>query len=178
MNNLIIRNITEKDLNDIATIQVTGWQSAYQDFIDNNYLKSLNISERLEKLKTNYMYNKFIVALIDNEVVGFARYILANNYQDINADCELSALYVKPNLKNMGIGSALFNYVKEDMLKNNKEEMIGWCFKDNYLSRKFYEKMGGEVIREKTTIINNKEYGEVCYKYYLKKEKTINREAR
>ncbi len=46
MNNLIIRDIEAKDLLDVATIQVTGWQNTYQDFIDYNYLKREKVIHR------------------------------------------------------------------------------------------------------------------------------------
>ena len=43
--------------------------------------------------------------------------------------------------------------------------MILWCLKDNEPSKKFYKKMGGEIIAERKIIINNKNYDEVGFKY-------------
>lgn len=45
--------------------------------------------------------------------------------------------------------------------------MIIWCLKENYPSRKFYEKIGGIYCGETTRIIGNKEYSEVGYVYDL-----------
>ena len=45
--------------------------------------------------------------------------------------------------------------------------MIIWCLKENYPSRKFYEKMGGAVIGEHKTNIWYKDYDEVGFLYKL-----------
>ena len=46
--------------------------------------------------------------------------------------------------------------------------MIIWCLKENYSSRKFYEKMGGTIIGEKTINFGNKDYMEVGFLYNIK----------
>lgn len=84
-------------------------------------------------MKSNYMSDGFIVAELDNEVVGFCRYVDNNNFSPTitEADCELTVIYVKPNLKGGGIGSKLFEYVLNEFFKLNKSLMVLWCFKDN-----------------------------------------------
>ena len=82
-------------------------------------------------------------------------------------DCELCAIYVKPDLKRQGIGKALFNYVIQEQKKNNNRNMILWCLKENYNSRKFYEKMGGILYGENEIEKGGKKYKEVGYRYDL-----------
>ena len=110
MENVIIRNIEEKDIPSVVDIQISGWQIAYKGIIDDSTLSSMNRDERIEKRKKDYKENGFIVAELNNEIVGFCRYIDSNKFtQDIsNIDCELLALYVKPSLKYKGIGTKLF----------------------------------------------------------------------
>ena len=48
--------------------------------------------------------------------------------------------------------------------------MIIWCFKENYQSRAFYEKMGGKLCGESSCIRGNKEYKEVGFIYDLKEK--------
>ena len=86
-------------------------------------------------------------------------------YKDI--DCEICALYVKPELKRNGIGKTLFDYVKNEFRKNNHKQMIIWCLKDNEPSKKFYTKMGGTIIKEKSVEIGEKSYQEVCFEYNI-----------
>ena len=82
-------------------------------------------------------------------------------------DCEIVALYVKPTLKRHGIGKTMINYVKNDLKNKGKTKMILWCLKDNYPSRKFYEKMGGTIVGEHSIEIGEKSYEEVGFGYQL-----------
>ena len=169
MENIIIRNIEEKDIPSVVDIQIDGWKSAYKGIVDDNILKSMNRNERIAKRKNDYKENGFIVAELNNQVVGFCRYIDSNKFtQDIpNIDCELLALYVKPKLKYNGIGTRLFQFVINDFKSKNKNKMILWCLKDNEPSKKFYTKMGGKIIKERTIEIGEKEYLEVGFEYNI-----------
>ncbi len=169
MENIMIRNIEEKDIPSVVDIQIDGWKSAYKGIIDDNILKSMNRNERIEKRKNDYKENGFIVAELNNQVVGFCRYIDSNKFtQDIpNIDCELLALYVKPKLKYNGIGTRLFQFVMNDFKSKNKNKMILWCLKDNEPSKKFYTKMGGKISKERTIKIGEKEYLEVGFEYNI-----------
>ena len=115
------------------------------------------------------MTNGFIVAVLNDEVVGFCRYTFDNIFSPEieKADCELCALYVKPELKYSGIGTKMFNYVVNEFKKKNKSKMILWCLKDNEPSKKFYTKMGGKIIKEKETIIGDIQYQECCFEYSI-----------
>ena len=169
MENIIIRNVRKEDLPDVVDIQIRGWQTAYKGIIDQKYLDTMSKEERLEKRKKDYTQNSFIVAEIDNKVVGFCRFIdnnsFSSNREDI--DCELLALYVKPELKRNGIGREMFEYVTKDFISKGKKHMILWCLKDNIPSRKFYEKMGGTLSGEKDFVLENQIYKEVGYLYNL-----------
>lgn len=169
MENVIITNIEEKDIPSIVDIKISGWKTAYKEIIDENVLNTLDRNKMIEKRKKDYKENGFIVAKLDNQVVGFCRYIDSNKFsQDIlDIDCELLTLYVKPNLKYNGIGTKLFQFVINDLKSKNKTKMILWCFKDNEPSKKFYTKMGGEIIKERTIEIGEKEYLEVGFRYNI-----------
>ncbi|MCI8471394.1 MAG: GNAT family N-acetyltransferase, partial [Clostridia bacterium] len=82
-------------------------------------------------------------------------------------DCELLALYVKPNLKYKGIGTQLFQFVINEFKSKNKTKMILWCLKDSEPSKKFYTKMGGKIIKERAIEIGEKEYLEVGFEYNI-----------
>ena len=99
--NLIIRNIELKDIRGAATIKVRGWQEAYKDILDKEYLDSLDITQKESNMLSNYKENGFIVAELENRIVGFSRYIDNNSMSTeiSEADCELLALYVEPKLK-------------------------------------------------------------------------------
>lgn len=168
---IIIRNIRKEDLPSVVDIKIKGWQSAYKGIVDDTYLNNLSNERetRIAKMEKNYITNGFIVAELDNEVVGFCRYIFDNSFSpEIDGiDCELCAIYVKPDLKYSGIGTKMFTYVVNEFRKNNKSKMVLWCLKDNEPSKKFYTKMGGKIIKEKDVEIGDKQYKECCFEYDL-----------
>ncbi len=129
----------------------------------------MNRNERIEKIRRYYKDNGFIVAELNNEVVGFCNYIDTNKFtQGISdIDCELLALYVKPDLKYNGIGTKLFQFVINEFKSKNKTKMILWCLKDNEPSKKFYTKMGGKILKERTIEIGEKNYCEVGFIYNI-----------
>ena len=165
-----IRNVEEKDIEDVVDIQITGWQSAYVGIIDQDFLDTMDRTARIEKRKKTFKESPFIVAVDENNtIVGFARYTYdVASIEDTNYESELRALYVRPDLKKQGIGRTLFEYIKCDMIKHGKTKMILWCLKDNYPSRKFYEKMGGKIVdREKFEEFGGKKYPLIGFGYEL-----------
>lgn len=167
MENIIIRNIEEKDIPSVAEIRIKGWQMAYRGIVDEKYLDSMNVGKEIEKRKKDYRQNGFIVAELNKKIVGFCRYIDNNSFvQDMsNIDCELLSLYVEPTLKFNGIGTKLFEFVVDEFRRKNKTKMILWCLKDNKQAKKFYTKMGGKIIAEKEIEIGNKKYFEIGFIY-------------
>jgi len=167
MENIIIRNVTEEDIPAVVDIKINGWKEAYRDIIDNDFLNGLDKKERIEKWKQNYNQGGFIVAVIESEIVGFCRYVYDNTFSPemLDIDCELLAIYVKPELKNKGIGRQMFEYIVKEFKEKKKTKMILWCLKDNEASKEFYKKMGGKIIQEKLNKIGDKEYEEVGFIY-------------
>lgn len=166
--NIFIRNIHEQDLPDVVDIQIQGWKTAYKGIIDDEFLNSMNKEKQLEKRKKDYQNGKFIVAVLNNEIVGFARYDNKAISEDSeNFDSEIIALYVKPEIKGQGIGSAMVKHIKNDLKKQGNKKMIIWCLKENQPSRKFYEKMGGILVNEHNIIFGDKEYPEVAFGFEI-----------
>lgn len=165
---MIIRNVTEKDLPDVVDIQIAGWRTAYRSIIDDEILDTINREERLARRRKDWRDTGFIVAEKDGEVVGFCRYIDNNSYSsDYDVDCELMAIYLRPDVKRQGIGCKLFNYVADEFRRQGKKKMILWCLKDNQASRRFYEAMGGTLGGEKTFETGGKSFPEIAYLYDL-----------
>ena len=168
-----IRDIKLEEIKDAVDIKITGWQNAYRGIIDDSYLDNLPSTRdnTIERWTNSYKDGHFIVAIYNNEVVGFSRFVDNNDFSsNIDCDSELCAIYVKPNYKFMGIGTKLFNYITDYFKSLNKEKMILWCLDGNLPSIKFYTKMGGTIVAEKYATIDNKEYKELGFLYNLKED--------
>ena len=167
MAKIIIRNVKKEDLRAVSEIVVNGWKAAYRGIIADDYLDSLSVEENYQRRLKDYKENGFIIAELDNEVVGFCRYTLENLFSKelSEIDGEICAIYVKPELKRNGIGRELFKYVFNEFRKNGNKKIILWCLKENNPKRAFYEKMGGVLCGENTIIKGGKEYKEVGFKF-------------
>lgn len=169
MENIVIRNIKEEDIPSIVDITINSWKKAYKGIIDDNVLNSMNRQEKMEKLRKSYKKDRYIVAEINEEIVGFCRYIDNNSYTPniLEIDCEIVALYVKPIFKYNGIGTKMVQFVINEFRNEGKTKMIIWCLKDNKPSRKFYTKMGGKIMKEKVYEKGGKKYIEVGFQYTI-----------
>ena len=168
---IIIRRAEREDMHATSKIAVAGWQTAYRGIIDDDFLNNLNADEIYNKRLADFDKYKIIVAECNNEILGFCRYRIGDFYKGIieNSDCEIVALYVKPDCKRNGIGKKLVNYTINDLKGNGCFNMIIWCLKDNYPSRFFYERVGGIFCGEKPINFGNKDYMEAGYLYNLSK---------
>ncbi len=77
-------------------------------------------------------------------------------------------IYVRPDIKRMGIGSKIFNYVLKYFKQKGKTKLYLGVFEDNYKSRNFYEKMGGILGKKDNLEIKGKYYSTVSYTYNLR----------
>lgn len=169
LDSLVIRNATNSDIDKISEIKVNGWKNAYIGIIDNNTLNDMTIEKEKQAYLNKYSLSDIFVAEINGDVVGFCRVYDYDKspYEGANIDCEIREIYVSPDLKRMGIGSKLFNFILENFKNKNKKKLYLGVFEKNYNSRKFYEKMGGILENTSSLEINGNTYSIVSYLYDL-----------
>lgn len=173
-NTIHIQKMEEKDIEQVANLLVKAWQSAYQGIVEQNYLAGLNQETKQNRIKENVKNTtndkEYVVAKEKEEVVGFIKF--GNRADELGRflryDGEIVALYVKQGRLREGIGTELVKYAKQKLKQEKKHNIIIWCLKENYPSRKFYEKIGGVLLGEKQSLIGEKEYPLVAYGYSLK----------
>lgn len=161
-----IRQAQFDDIKAIAEIKVRGWQTAYSEIVDKEYLNKMTVFDHTRQIKESYALENMFVAEKDNEILGFCR-VCSYDEAFNNVDCEIREIYVKPDMKRMGIGSKLFSYITDFFKQKNKLKMYLCCFKENYASRKFYESMGGICGDEQEMEIGEKLYKLASYTYDL-----------
>lgn len=166
---MIIRKAKDSDINEIAKIKVTGWQNAYRGIVSDAYLNRMSVSEQTERYRTAYSPDTIFVAEKENEILGFCRFYIDCNpvCDDLEIDCEIREIYVRPDMKRMGIGSELFRYTLDYLQQKGKRKLYLGVFKENDNARNFYEKMGGTMGKETVLEVDHQKYPIVSYLYSL-----------
>ena len=167
---IIIREATIEDIPEVAKLHVESWNKTYSGIISQEYLNNMknNLSKRIDRMEKEFYLRKMIVAVIDKEIVAFSEFVFSNEFsKDLDVDSELCGLYVKNEYLNRGIGTEIFNYVKNLFKENNRKKMVLWCVKENQNAVNFYKRKGGTIIAEKKFILAGKEYNEIAFEYKL-----------
>lgn len=164
-----IRKNEFKDQKQMARIKVDGWKNAYDLIISSDYLNSLNYEQQTKRYEASFEDYKdsVVVAVRGEEVLGYACYNTTPN--EDRFESELVSLYIKPSEIGRGIGTSLFIESCKELTSLDKNNMIVWCLSDNKNAIKFYEKMGGKIVKTKDVKIGNETYKEYGFYFQLKK---------
>ena len=115
MENIILREATFEDIEEVAQLHINSWHETYAGIISQNYLENMKnkLDKRIERMKNEFDLRTMIVAVLNDEIVGFSEFVFSNEFSnDLDIDCELCGLYIKNGYKNLGIGSKIFEYVR------------------------------------------------------------------
>jgi len=146
--NLIInyRKAQIEDTKSIVEINLNMWRTTYKDLISSKTIEArfLTYNKRIEKtidqINTN---NTYIVAEIDNHIIGFIQYIQSKN-KDFEDYGEIQALYILDEYHRNGIGKTLFNLALIELKKLGFQRIIIDCLVGNS-ANEFYRKMGTRI---------------------------------
>jgi ribosomal protein S18 acetylase RimI-like enzyme len=135
-----IQEVLIKDINEISFIHILTWKESYKNIIDDEYLKGLNLHNKIDSWK-KILDNKenFNILAINNksEIVGF---FSGGPEREDSVKCgEVYAIYVLEKYQGLGIGynlwknSCLFlknkGYSRSKLwvLENNKKAIDFYC---------------------------------------------------
>jgi GNAT superfamily N-acetyltransferase len=166
----IIRAATERDAEGITFVNVKSWQTSYAGIIEQSFLDAISYEKRLA-FRKEILASKnalHLVALLDETIVGFAdagpvRPELAEIFCQERG--EIYAIYLLEQHKRKGIGRVLYKQCRDWFLQQGMETFVTWVLTNNHRARHFYEQEGGTLIGEKTALIGDKNYQEVCYMF-------------
>ena len=140
-----IRPASRTDLEAIATLHVSSWQSAYRGILPDSVLDRLNAADRVRDWSRwlGTPDARTFAAIQRRQLVGFARVLPAGPAADAPpASGEISHLYVAPDSQSMGVGQALLARSLEDIVARGFERAVLWVLEKNYRARAFYERAG------------------------------------
>ncbi len=164
----IVRKNRLEDQEQMARIKVDGWKNAYDSIISSSYLNSLNYEQQTARYVASFEEYKDLVfvAVRGDEVLGYACFNTVDNTGEF--DSELVSLYIKPSEIGRGIGTSLFWQTMHELSELGKKNMIVWCLSDNKGAIKFYEKLGGKIVKTKKAKIGSEIYDEYGFYFELK----------
>jgi GNAT superfamily N-acetyltransferase len=124
-------------------IRVAGWKAAYVGLIDQQVLDDLAVDDARVAQREAWITDPgpgqvFLVAEHEGVVVGGA-FLLPCRDDDLDDAAELAALYVEPDRRYRGAGSALLT---EGFARMPEALQVLWVLEGNTPARRFYERHG------------------------------------
>lgn len=167
MSKFVIRPANVKDAKRLAYIHVTSWWETYRGLIPDDVLDALSLERKAKQWERMLedaadIYHLTFAAEVDNLIVGFANYGKERENDPVYRG-ELFAIYILKEFHERGIGRALVQRAVSGLLEMNISSMLIWVLSTNP-SQKFYERLGGEFLREKpikigSSVLQEKAYG-------------------
>ena len=151
----LIRKAFPKDALGISIVNTYTWKTTYFSLIPNYIIDSRidALKSKAEKCKSDIEQNdNFIVAVIDDTVIGFCTYGTSRN-EVYKESGEIYALYVLKGYQGENIGKQLFIAGKNKLIDKGYSSIIINCLKGNK-SLGFYEHMGGKIVGERHDCID------------------------
>ncbi|MBI2253930.1 MAG: GNAT family N-acetyltransferase [Proteobacteria bacterium] len=144
-----IRLAHAEDAAGIADIHVESWRDAYAGLLPDSYLAHLDHQRHTiawtRSLAGPEERRHTLVAVIDDEVVGFATFGPSRDGSPAS-EGEIYMLYVATDWREMGIGRQLVQAAFVALWEYDKRTASIWCLAENAAAVGFYERMGGKRI--------------------------------
>ena len=134
---------TEEDARTIIELRKRIWATTYRGFYPDSMIDDFDDAWHLERELRRIRHPEYRVYRIvkDGRSIGY----LSTRKTDV---VMLQSLYILEEYQRRGIGRMAFDFVKRYCRENGAASFLCHCLPENRNARKFYEKMGGQVIGE------------------------------
>lgn len=163
-----IREARRGDAQGIAEVHVASWRTTYQGIVPDEFLAQLSVELRAQRWLETVAAGVEIIYVAEDDangggrIVGFASGGAQRDGDIPNYDGELYAVYILQDYQGQGIGQLLVRAVAERLARCGFKAMRVWVLAENP-SRGFYERIGGQFVREKQINIGGTTLTEVAY---------------
>lgn len=161
-----IRPALSAEAQTIALVHDTCWRVAYAPILPAVVVRSSTLAAR-EVLWAGLLDRPDVercafVAEIDGAIVGCA-WGGPEESGDPHYRAELLGLYLLPAAQRRGLGRCLVAAVAEEFLRRGESALLLWALADNVGARRFYERLGGQLLRQRDTRLCGLPVPEVAY---------------
>lgn len=166
---MIIRQAKRSDIENIASVQVSSWNTTYRGLLPDEIIDARTVESRIENMSTHWKgfegdLVSRIVLVAENDtknIIGFAAGgdIFHSGY---SYDSEGYAFYVLEEYQQQGIGTLLMDELVTFLVSMNFKSMIIWVLEENPACE-FYVKLGGIEKERKIDKYGEKEFSLIGY---------------
>ena len=167
----VLRCAEAPDADAIARVQAASWQETYAGLLPASTLSAETIEDKVARWKrilgdrADFGTIAVYIAENDGHACGFASG--CQQRTDIlkkeGFAGEISAIYVLRRFQRGGTGTALLRTVASSLLEQGIAAASLWCLKSNCVARRFYERLGGEIIAEDANAHGQATLVEIAY---------------
>ncbi len=162
-----IRPATIDDAPAIARIHVESWRTAYADIYDEHVLAAFPVEKREQEWQGTLSDQsrpgfEFVAEDDFKKVFGFVSAGLERS-GDSDFAAQVYAIHVLPDRKRSGSGRSLMSAVANRLVDDGISSMLVWVLADNQPARRFYERLGGKLVRTQKITVGGQTVDEVGY---------------
>jgi len=149
------------DIDAIREIARASWEHDYPEILSRESVESAVNDwygrDRLQEELADPWTHIYVATDEDGATVGFAHAVLDGD------EGNLLRIYIHPDARRGGIGGALFDRVRHELLRHDIERLNAMVLADNELGNHFYEDRGLELTDRTETRIGGEAFGENTY---------------
>lgn len=153
----------------IAGVQVASWKYAYAGLVPDALLDAFTVSVRTARweqiLAVRRPQERTLVAVMEDQVVGFCSLGPSRDADAAGSTGEVYALYVRPGMMGMGVGSGLLREACDTLREKAYRTATLWVLTNNERGRGFYQHQGW--ASDETTQIDGRGLHETRYSIRL-----------
>lgn len=155
-----IRLANRSESKELSYLKKEIWETTYRGIYEDEVIDNYDYVKREEKFNDLISDDnqEVYVCLEDEKIVG---YMILGNPLHGNLegyDLTINDLGIDKQYRGKGLGKTFI-----DIAKSKNKKLFNCCNYYNVNARKFYEKMGGKIV--KTDMSENKQYCQVYYVY-------------
>jgi GNAT superfamily N-acetyltransferase len=144
-----LRRATVADAAGIAQVHTEGWQRAHEGVVPPEYIACKGVRGRAdfwrEELRLASADRAPWVALLDDQIIGFASGGMARDHGAERGTGEIYQLFVAPECWYRGIRTNLMEHVVRDLQQRHFDRATFWILAADSTMRAFAEYVGWET---------------------------------
>ena len=148
---LLIRSATEADVTPVAQIHMASWRDAYRGVIPDAVIDARTVEGAVAMWFANlaqFPLNLTVAQMADRQIAGFScAGPVTDQERSGPYEFEVYALHVRPDLRRNGVGAALLHQAMTRARDLGTRSLIVWTLENLHLSRRFYEREGGTLVK-------------------------------